>query len=91
MMTFDAFMNGDIDIFVIDDDGKNLRNITNSKKFDEYPSWSADGNHVVFTSRRDGNEEIYKINIHGGQAVRLTSHEASDLLPNWQPKSINHL
>jgi len=85
-ITFDAFLNEDIDIFIIDADGKNLRQITRFRKFDEYPDWSADGKQIVFTSRRDGNEEIYKIDIEGLHPERLTAHVASDLLPRWQPK-----
>jgi TolB protein len=35
--------------------------------------WSPDGNEVVFVGRRNGETfDLYKINIHGGEEVRLT-------------------
>ena len=40
---------------------------------------------IVFTSRRDGNNEIYVMDADGGNQVRLTNHPAYDAQPDWSP------
>jgi len=51
---------------------------------DGYTDWSPDGQWILFTSRRDGNEEIYLLPAGGGEAVNLTQAPFSDdLTPAW--------
>jgi TolB protein len=38
---------------------------------------------LAFTSRRDGNPEIYVVYLAGGRTVRLTTNEVDDWLPDW--------
>ena len=40
---------------------------------------------VVFTSRRDGNSEIYSMNPDGSDQKNLTQHRAQDVAPVWSP------
>ena len=40
---------------------------------------------VVFASRRDGNFEIYSMNLDGSDQTNLTQHRANDLAPAWSP------
>jgi len=40
---------------------------------------------IVFTSRRDGNDEIYAINADGTNERRLTDHPARDAAPCVSP------
>jgi Tol biopolymer transport system component len=42
----------DMDIFVIDHDGTNLRNVTQNGSYDFWPAWSPDGTHLAFVSDR---------------------------------------
>ena len=44
------------EIYVMDTDGGNLRNLTNAPGDDEYPSWSPDGKQIVFTADRSGKD-----------------------------------
>jgi Tol biopolymer transport system component len=46
---------------------------------------AVDGGVIVFTSDRDGNEEIYVMNADGSDQQRLTDNPAYDHLPNWSP------
>lgn len=50
-----------------------------------YPAWSPDGEQILFTSKRDGNSEIYRINRDGTQLTRLTNDSAADFAPMWRP------
>jgi Tol biopolymer transport system component len=40
---------------------------------------------VVFVSARDGNSEIYTVNINGSDLTRLTYDTAIDEFPSWSP------
>ena len=40
---------------------------------------------ILFTSRRDGNYEIYMMNPDGSEQVNLTQHPAHDLHAAWSP------
>ena len=49
------------------------------------PVWSPDGRKVVFSSRRDGNWEIYVVNADGSGQRNLTRNPALDGFPAWSP------
>ena len=49
------------------------------------PEASPDGRQVAFMSRRDGNWEVYVINLDGSDLRRLTHNPANDGLPTWSP------
>ena len=40
---------------------------------------------IVFSSTRDGNSEIYVMEIDGSNQVRLTDNSADDVDPSWSP------
>ena len=46
---------------------------------------SPDGTKIAFTSNRDGNPEIYIMNVDGSGLRRLTNHPAIDTTPTWSP------
>ena len=51
------------------------------------PSWSSDGERMVFHSYQNGNQsDIYTMNIYGGDIVRLTTDDAFDGVPRWAPR-----
>jgi TolB protein len=45
------------DLFVVDEDGQNLEQVTQSPMFDGFPMFSPDGRHLVFASNRYGKKE----------------------------------
>jgi len=49
------------------------------------PAVSPDGRYIAFMSQRDGNWEIYRINVDGSDLKRLTNNGANDGLPTWSP------
>jgi TolB protein len=49
------------------------------------PSFSPDGNWIVFTSTREQNPEIYLMAANGANEENLTQNPARDMQPDWQP------
>ncbi len=73
------------DIYLMNIDGSELREITDSSGLITHFSWSPDGQRLVFDSDRDGDAEIYTIKIDGSDLTQLTSNSTYDLDPAWSP------
>ena len=78
---YQAYRDGDNEIYTMKADGTNQLPLTNNTEFDGEPSISGDGSKVTFTSTRDGNAEIYSMNPDGTNQKRLTNNLGSDAHP----------
>jgi TolB protein len=74
-----------MDIFTADLDGKNLKRLTATPGYDAEGSYSADGQHIVFTSFRDGDAEIYIMDADGQNPRRITHSKGYDGGPFFAP------
>ncbi len=71
-------------IYIMDENGANPIRLTTDAS-DNAPAWSPDGSQVVFMSARDGNREIYVVDLANPRPRRLTTNPANDGLPAWSP------
>jgi Tol biopolymer transport system component/LysM repeat protein len=69
-------------LFWVGAGGGNYQRLTTHES-DTAPAGS--GSRVAFMSARDGNWEVYRVNIDGGGLSRLTNNSAQDGLPTWSP------
>ena len=72
-------------------DGSNQTRLTFAlASYDVLPAWSPDGTKVAFMSNRDGNEEIYVLDVASGVEANLTNAPLyGDSYPDWQPSPID--
>lgn len=63
---------GNPDIWIMDRDGKNNKQLTIDAGVDIQPSVSSDGRYVVFVSNRTGSFHIWRMDIDGGNQRQLT-------------------
>ena len=61
------------DVYVVDSDGSNLRQLTNDPQRDRGPTWSPDGNLLYFYSQRSKRYEVWSIRADGS-GLRQVSH-----------------
>ena len=82
------------DIWVMDADGANPRNLTNHHAQDSSPDWSPDGMQIAFHSDRnrdwefdvqEKNWEVFVMNADGTNLINLTNYPAGDGSPAWSP------
>jgi len=73
-------------LYLIDASGENLLQLTHTTEAtNTAPTWAPDSTRLAFASDRDGNQEIYAINVDGSGLTNLTNHPAADSQPAWSP------
>lgn len=60
------------EIYMVDADGGNLKNLTNNNLADAFPNWSKDGKTVYFLSNRENAFNIYRMNRDGSNVQKVT-------------------
>lgn len=74
----------DREIYSVNVDGSDVKNLTNSPGVDENPDVSPDGKHIVWASdRNEGRLYLYVMNIDGKNVRRLTTGPGGDNSPRW--------
>lgn len=61
----------------------NKKNLTSNNWRDERPRISPDGSTILFMSNRDGNYEIYTMDVDGKNQTRLTKTPEQEIFPTW--------
>ena len=84
-ISFTSNRTGNFDIYVVDTNGENLRNLTNHPARDLEHAWSPDGRFLAYVSNRDGDFKIYVMDTRTGEHRRLTDHHESQWAPAWSP------
>lgn len=64
---------------------KAVTRITNNTDDDDWPAYAPDGKKLVFESGRDGNTQIYVMDIDGKNPQRLSNNHFTERHPAWSP------
>jgi Tol biopolymer transport system component len=73
------------DLWIMDRDGKNQKQLTTDPAWDENPAVSPDGKFILFISDRSGAPSVWRIEPDGSRPRQLTF--AEDYSPNISPDS----
>lgn len=79
------------DLWLVGLDGSAPTQLTNAPGRDWEARWSPDGSQLLFSSDRDGNEEIYLINAGGSDLARLTTQPGIDGAGRWSDDATSML
>jgi DNA-binding SARP family transcriptional activator len=82
-IAFTADVRGTPEVFVVDFNGANLRDLTRHSGWDGYPAWSPDGEQLAFVSRRGGRTDMYAVRPDGADLRRLTRTTTEKGQPCW--------
>ena len=85
-----AFTTGGLqeDVFVVDVDGSEYRQLTDDPHRDRGAQWTPDGERISFYSNRGGRYEIWTIRPDGSGLTQLTESEKAahgPWFPTWSP------
>jgi Tol biopolymer transport system component len=94
-IAFSGTHGGITDLFIVDTNGKNLRQLTNDKYGDLQPSWSPDGKTLAFATEHSpatnlsnlklGPWQIATLDIATGVETVLPGQDGLNLNPQWSP------
>lgn len=87
-IAFDSQRSGNLNIYVMNLDGSDLRAVTNEPGNERGPSWSPDGRQLAFYGAGPGeaNYDIFVVNLDGAGLRNLTQSPGSDdRYPTWSP------
>lgn len=76
---------GKLQINEVSSDGTGAKVLVPNKAFEESPRLSPDGRQLAWVSTRDGNQEIYSMELGDQKILRLTQDQGFDNNPNWKP------
>lgn len=72
----------DVEIFIADKKGGNIKQVTNSKGGDRTPCWTKDDKSLIFTSGRGNFYNIYLKSLEEKTIKNLTNNASNDFAPS---------
>ena len=82
-ITFYSNLKGNFDIYVVNRNGKGLKQITDHPGNDSSPTWSHDGKKILFKSTMDNTPDLYTYELATGHISRLTDNENVEGASAW--------
>lgn len=71
-VAFSGLQGADANIYVVDLETRNIRQLTKDTLPHYAPTWSPDGTYLVYLARVSGNEKLFRVNADGSNPEQLT-------------------
>jgi dipeptidyl aminopeptidase/acylaminoacyl peptidase len=84
-IAFDSNRSGSWDVFVMDADGANVRDVTPSAANEHVTDWSPDGLTLLVSSDASGSADLYRVGLATGTQTRLTTGPGQDVHGVYAP------
>lgn len=78
-------INGNLEIVIIDNQGVELKRITQNKCIDFSPTWSEDAKKLAFMSDKTGSTQIYIYDLEADESYPLTFENQDKDSLDWSP------
>ena len=75
------------ELYEMDYDGMNVRQLTRLHSITLLPKCSPDGKWIAFNSYKAGNPDAYLMDASGGDIRELSNRQGLNTAPNWAPDS----
>jgi TolB protein len=87
LIVFQRFANGHWDLWVMDEDGENERQVTSGPGGKTDASFSPDAKWLVYSSDEGDLQyaNLFIIPVEGGETTRVTRYDGYDGAPSWSP------
>jgi Tol biopolymer transport system component len=82
-IAFQAYADGNFDIWTMATDGGDLRQLTDDWWDDREPKWSPDGTQIAFSSDRGEGYDIWTVDVASGDLQQWTNTDAENYEPTW--------
>jgi Tol biopolymer transport system component len=84
-IAFNSDRTGDMNIWLSDVAGREVRQLTHGPGGDYQPNWAPDGRTIAFFSSRAGSVDVWKVDVSSGGLTQLTSNQSVDVNPAFSP------
>jgi TolB protein len=84
-IAFISRQNGNKELFVMDQSGANVRQLTSDRSITLSPAWSPDSREIAVTSYRDRNPDLVAVGLNGNGRRFLSQQPGLNTAPAWSP------
>ena len=84
-IVFTSRRDGNFEIYIMNPDGSDQKNLTQHRAQDSTPVWSPTGEQILFTSDRGGIEDLYLMDADGTNVRQVFKKLIGREFPTWSP------
>lgn len=84
-IAFAASQNGKKELYVIDYDGANVKQLTRHGSITLLPRWAPDRKSLAYTSYKDGNPDLFLLDLGSGKSSALSNDQGLNVAGGFSP------